>query len=89
MHARIDGAVGAADAHAHAVRHPLGGEALRLAVALDRLDLEADLDAGAVGAAVGGRKIAQDAALDLAALGPDRDRLGDLEIAVALHLRRR
>ena len=36
--------------------------------------------------AVGGGKIAQDAALDLAAFGPDLDRFGDQQIAVALHV---
>ena len=41
---------------------------------------------GAVGAAVAGREVAQDAAADLAALGFHADGLGDVEVAVALDL---
>jgi hypothetical protein len=76
--------VGAADAHAHPVRQPLGDEVLRRAVAGYGLDVEADLDAGAVAIGVGGGEIAQDAAADLPPLGLHADRLGDRKVAVAL-----
>ena len=56
VRAGVDGAAGAADAHAHAVRHLLGGEILGGAVARHRLDVEADLDARAVGAVIDGRE---------------------------------
>ena len=55
-----------------------------LAVARHRVDVKADLDAAAVRPGVGGRKIAEDAAPDLPALGLHPDRFGDQEIAVAL-----
>ena len=58
----------------------------RQAVAHHELNVEADLDARAVGAVIDRRKVAQDAALDLMALGADLDGLGDPQVAVALHL---
>ena len=76
--------IGAADAHAHAVAQPFGDPILRSAVAGDRLNVESDLDPGAVAAPVAGRKIAQDAATDVAAFGLDGNGLGDRKVAVAL-----
>ena len=86
MQAGVDAPAGAADPHAHAVRHLLGGELLDGAVARHRLDIETDLDPRAVGAPIGGGKVAQDAAIDLAAFGPDLNGLGHQQIAIALHV---
>src|SRR5262249_15616312 len=85
MRAGVDAATGAADAHAHAVRHPLGGELFVETVAHHRFHVEADLDARSVGAVIDRRKVAEDAAPDLHAFGPDLDGFGDDQIAVALH----
>ena len=62
-------AIGTADADPDAVAQSFRGPVFRGAVAGDGTDLEADLDARAVLAGVGGRKIPQDAAADLVAFG--------------------
>jgi hypothetical protein len=56
-------------------------------VARHRLHVEADHDPAAVGARIGGGKIAEDAVADLVALGLYADGLGNREVAVALNLR--
>src|SRR5262249_38166602 len=56
--------IGVADAHSHPVRQALGDKVFRRAVTGHRLDVEANLDAGAVAVGVRGRKITQDAAAD-------------------------
>src|SRR5262249_49207293 len=74
----------ASDAHAHAVAEAFGAPVLRVAVAGDGLNVEADFDPAAVGARVGGWEVTEDAAADVVAFRLHGDGLGDREIAVAL-----
>src|SRR5262249_32900612 len=85
MRAARQCAVGLADADAHAVRQGLDGERFRGAVALHRLDIEADDHARSVAPRIGGGKIAQEAASNRAALRLHADRLGHGKVAIALH----
>jgi hypothetical protein len=74
--------VALADAHAHAVRAPLQGIALGLAVARHAQHFEGHHHARAARVAVVGGKVAHDAAADLASLGLHHDHLGHREHAV-------
>jgi hypothetical protein len=78
--------VGMSDANTHAVAQPLGDKILIPAVAGDGANLESDHDAASVRAPIGGGKIAQDAAPDFNSLGAEPNRLGNNQVAVALHL---
>ena len=70
--------VGVADPEAHAIVDRFARIMLGLAVPLDALDLEADVDAVAV-ALVAGREIAGDAVTDLLAFDIHAERLGDVK----------
>lgn len=76
--------LGAAYAHAHAVRQRLRDEGLRCTIAGDGLDVEPNLDAQAVAGGIPGRKIPQDATADLPPFGFHPDGLGHRKLAVAL-----
>jgi len=76
--------LGAADAHAHAVGELFGGPGFGGAVAQHGGDFERHAHAVAGAVAVGGRKVAQDAALSRPAGGLDFDGLGHRERAVGL-----
>ena len=75
-----------ADPDPDAVRDGFGLRRDRHAVQRRALEGEADADLVAPAAAVTGREVAIDAAVDLIVLGADVDRLRDLERAVLLDL---